>query len=79
LSLAGCVATRQLHGRANRQGQARADLRTERKIEIGLTYVVPFLIEGELMRLGAIFEKQADWQPLAIVDGRRITGQNPAT
>jgi hypothetical protein len=27
------------------------------------------------MRLGAIFEKFADWQPLSIVDGRIITGQ----
>jgi len=41
--------------------------------------VVPFLVEDELMRLGAIFEKVADWQPLSIVDGRIITGQNPAS
>jgi putative intracellular protease/amidase len=44
-----------------------------------LTKVVPFLVEDELMRLGAIFEKVADWQPLSIVDGRLITGQNPAS
>ncbi|MGO9088620.1 MAG: hypothetical protein ACLQBK_25725 [Candidatus Sulfotelmatobacter sp.] len=31
------------------------------------------------MRLGAIFEKKADWQPFSIVDGRLITGQNPAS
>jgi putative intracellular protease/amidase len=31
------------------------------------------------MRLGAIFEKLADWQPLSVVDGRLITGQNPAS
>jgi putative intracellular protease/amidase len=43
-----------------------------------LTHVVPFLVEDELMRLGAIFEKVADWQALSIVDGRLITGQNPA-
>jgi len=46
---------------------------------VGLTKVVPFLVENELMRVGAIFEKVADWQPLAIVDGRVITGQNPAS
>jgi len=46
--------------------------------EMHLTNVVPFLVEDELMRLGAIFEKVADWQPLSIVDGRLITGQNPA-
>ena len=31
------------------------------------------------MRLGAIFEKKANWQPFSIVDGRLVTGQNPAS
>jgi putative intracellular protease/amidase len=44
-----------------------------------LTHVVPFLVEDELMRLGAIFEKVADWQPFSVVDGRLLTGQNPAS
>jgi putative intracellular protease/amidase len=47
--------------------------------EMHLTHVVPFLVEDELMRLGATFEKRADWQPLSVVDGRLITGQNPAS
>ena len=47
--------------------------------EVKLTHVVPFLVEDELLRLGAIFEKKADWQPFAITDGRLITGQNPAS
>jgi putative intracellular protease/amidase len=46
---------------------------------VGLTHVVPFLVEDELMRLGAIFEKKANWEPFSIVDGRLITGQNPAS
>jgi len=46
---------------------------------VHLTNVVPFLVEDELVRLGAIFEKLANWQPLSIVDGRLITGQNPAS
>ena len=47
--------------------------------EMQLTHVVPFLVEDELLRLGAIFEKKANWQPFAITDGRLITGQNPAS
>ena len=47
--------------------------------EMKLTTVVPFLVEDELMRLGAIFEKVRNWAPLAVVDGRLITGQNPAS
>jgi putative intracellular protease/amidase len=47
--------------------------------EVQLTHVVPFLVENELLRLGATFEKLADWQPFSVVDGRLITGQNPAS
>jgi putative intracellular protease/amidase len=46
---------------------------------VGLTKVVPFLVEDELRRLGGNFEKVADWQSFAIIDGRLITGQNPAS
>ncbi len=47
--------------------------------EVHLTNVVPFLVEDELKRLGGIFEKVSNWQPFAIIDGRLITGQNPAS
>jgi putative intracellular protease/amidase len=47
--------------------------------EVQLTHVVPFLVEDELLRLGAIFEKVRDWQPYTVVDGRLLTGQNPAS
>ena len=46
---------------------------------VQLTHVVPFLVEDELLQLGAIFEKKANWQPFSIVDGRLVTGQNPAS
>jgi putative intracellular protease/amidase len=46
---------------------------------VGLTSVVPFLVEDELKRLGGLFEKAADWESFAIVDGRLVTGQNPAS
>jgi putative intracellular protease/amidase len=36
-------------------------------------------VEDELLRLGAIFEKLKNWQPFSIIDGRLITGQNPAS
>jgi putative intracellular protease/amidase len=41
--------------------------------------VVPFLVEDVLMRLGATFENLANWQPLSVIDGRLVTGQNPAS
>jgi putative intracellular protease/amidase len=46
---------------------------------VKLTHVVPFLVEDELLRLGAIFEKKKDWDVYAVTDGRLVTGQNPAS
>jgi putative intracellular protease/amidase len=46
---------------------------------VHLTKVVPFLVEDELKRLGGIFEKAPNWLPFSVVDGRLITGQNPAS
>lgn len=46
---------------------------------VHLTEVVPFLVEDELKRLGGHYEKAADWVDFTIVDGRLITGQNPAS
>ena len=47
--------------------------------EVQLTKVVPFLVDDELLRLGAIYEKMANWQPFSVTDGRLVTGQNPAS
>jgi putative intracellular protease/amidase len=47
--------------------------------QVQLTKVVPFLVEDELLHLGAIYEKKQNWEPFAVVDGRLITGQNPAS
>jgi putative intracellular protease/amidase len=46
---------------------------------VQLTHVVPFLVEDELKRVGALFEKAPDWQSHAVIDGRLVTGQNPAS
>ncbi len=46
---------------------------------VGLTKVVPFLVEDELMRLGATFSKVKDWAVHTVVDGKLVTGQNPAS
>jgi putative intracellular protease/amidase len=46
---------------------------------VQLTKVVPFLVEDELKRLGAIYSQVPNWQPYAVVDGRLVTGQNPAS
>jgi putative intracellular protease/amidase len=46
---------------------------------VGLTKVVPFLLEDVLQENGAIYSKVGDWQPYAVEDGLLITGQNPSS
>ena len=46
---------------------------------VGLTKVVPFLLEDVLKANGGIFSKTEDWHPYAVEDGLLITGQNPAS
>ena len=46
---------------------------------VGLTNVVPFLLEDELKKLGAHYSKAEDWSVHTEQDGLLITGQNPAS
>jgi putative intracellular protease/amidase len=46
---------------------------------VGLTKVVPFLVEDELIGLGAVFSRVKDWGVHTVVDGQLITGQNPGS
>ncbi|WP_026608421.1 type 1 glutamine amidotransferase domain-containing protein [Methylocapsa acidiphila] len=46
---------------------------------VGLTKIVPFLVEDELISLGAIFSKVKNWDVHTVADGQLITGQNPAS
>ncbi len=46
---------------------------------VGLTDIVPFLLEDALKAKGALFESGPEWQPYPCQDGLLITGQNPAS
>lgn len=46
---------------------------------VGLTNVVPFLIEDMLIANGATYRKGPDWKPFVVTDGKLVTGQNPAS
>ena len=46
---------------------------------VQLTDIVPFLVEDELKKNGGEYSKAADWRPYVIVDGKLVTGQNPAS
>ena len=46
---------------------------------VGLTKVVPFLVEDMLQERGGLYEKGADWGVHVVTDGKLVTGQNPAS
>ena len=46
---------------------------------VGLTKVVPFLLEDKLKALGGSYVRGPDWASHVVVDGRLVTGQNPAS
>lgn len=46
---------------------------------VGLTEVVPFLVEDMLAERGGLYEKGADWGVHVVTDGKLVTGQNPAS
>lgn len=46
---------------------------------VQLTDIVPFLLEDELVKRGAEYQKGADWSAFAVQDGLIISGQNPAS
>ncbi len=46
---------------------------------VGLDKVVPFLLEDMLKQNTATYTRGDDWAPHIVVDGKLITGQNPAS
>ena len=46
---------------------------------VGLTTVVPFLVEDMLKGHAALYSKGPDWASYVVTDGKLVTGQNPAS
>jgi putative intracellular protease/amidase len=61
------------------QGRKVTGFANSEEEAVGLTKVVPFLVEDMLTRNGGKYSKGADWQPHVVSDGLLITGQNPAS
>ena len=61
------------------KGRRVTGFTNEEEAAVGLTEVVPFLLEDRLKARGGVYSKGADWTPYVQVDGRLVTGQNPAS
>jgi len=61
------------------KGKAVTGFTNSEEDAVQLTDVVPFLLENELIKRGADYQKVADWNAFAVQDGLVISGQNPAS
>ena len=61
------------------KGRAVAGFTNSEEDAVGLTDVVPFLVEDMLKASGGLYAKGPDWGSFVQVDGKLITGQNPAS
>jgi len=66
-------------GRALVDGKKVTGFTNTEEDAVGLTDVVPFLVEDELKAKGGIYSSGADWASYVVQDGLLITGQNPAS
>ncbi|WP_040485266.1 type 1 glutamine amidotransferase domain-containing protein [Lutibaculum baratangense] len=67
------------NGRPLVEGKKVTGFTNSEEAAVGLTDVVPFLVEDELQAKGGIYSKGPDWGPYFVQDGLLITGQNPAS
>lgn len=74
---AGLVNIKLSNGKYLVDGKKINTFTNEEEAAVGLTKVVPFLLESKMIERGAKFEKSGLWQNHVVVDQRVITGQNP--
>lgn len=76
---AGIVNVKLKDGSYLVDGKRVAAFSNDEEYAVKLKNVVPFMLETKLTEHGAHYTKAPLWQPNVEVDGRLITGQNPAS
>jgi len=67
------------NGTAIVKGKAITGFTNGEEAAVQLTDVVPFLLEDELIKLGANYQKADDWSAFVVEDSGIVSGQNPAS
>ncbi|MES2421141.1 MAG: type 1 glutamine amidotransferase domain-containing protein [Pseudomonadota bacterium] len=66
-------------GRPLVEGKTVTGFTNSEEDAVGLTDVVPFLVEDELTAKGGVYSRGPDWGSYVVQDGLLITGQNPGS
>lgn len=75
----GLVSAKYTNGTPVVAGKRVTGFTNAEESAVGLTEVVPYLLESKLRELGAAYESGPDFEPFAVRDGNLITGQNPVS
>ncbi|MFT7431915.1 MAG: putative intracellular protease/amidase [Colwellia sp.] len=67
------------NGAAIVQGKKITGFTNSEEDAVQLTDIVPFLLEDELIKQGANYQKSDDWTSFVVEDSGIISGQNPAS
>ena len=67
------------NGAAIVQGKKITSFTNSEEDAVQLTDIVPFLLEDELIKQGANYQKGDDWASFVVEDSGIISGQNPAS
>ena len=67
------------NGAAIVQGKKITGFTNSEEDAVQLTEIVPFLLEDELIKQGANYQKGDDWASFVVEDSGIISGQNPAS
>lgn len=67
------------HGLPLVRGKMVTGFANTEEAAVGLTDIVPFLVEDMLKQNGGEYSKADDWQPHVLADRNLVTGQNPAS
>jgi putative intracellular protease/amidase len=69
----------QLGGKPLVHGRRVTGFTNTEEAAAGMTEKVPFLVEDALKDNGAQYFRSDDWAAFVVVDGKLVTGQNPAS
>ena len=75
----GAASPEDADGKSVVSGKTVTGFTNSEEAAVGLTDVVPFLVEDMLTGNGGNYSQGGDWQPHVVADGLLITGQNPAS
>ncbi len=76
---AGLVNIKLNNGKYLVDGKTVSAFTNQEEEAVGLTNVVPFLLEAKLIERGAIHKKSANFQEHVEISERLVTGQNPSS